>query len=250
RYPAQCPAFLNPEGDAGRRGDNRLNACHRSYFAFEMFSVAHGAAVLARLGAAVEHVRLRVEENALVAAAVGRDARNLVSPPAQLFHDRVREAAFGPHAPAVRPARTARRRRGADVFQTRRLAGLLDVHAEVDQVNQYLDLALRLHVTAHDAETEPRSTIPGHERGDDRVERTLVRLQAIEMLRIEREQRAAILQGEAEPARHQSRTETEIVALDQRHTVAVLVDHREIDGITAAELGVARRDIGPRFLWI
>src|SRR6059036_890368 len=100
-----------------------------------MLSVADGAAVLAGLGAAVEHVRLRIEENALVAAAVGRDARNLVTATAQLLHDCVRNAAFSPHSPAIRPARTTRRRRGANVFQPRRLAGFLDVHAEVDQVD-------------------------------------------------------------------------------------------------------------------
>ena len=45
-----------------------------------------------------------------------------------------------------------------------RVAGLLQVHPEVDQVHEHLRVALRLHVAAHQAE--------GHQRLAVRVSRT------------------------------------------------------------------------------
>ena len=40
--------------------------------------------------------------------------------------------------------------------EARGVAGLLHVHAEVDDVAQHLHVPLRLHVAAHDAEGEHR----------------------------------------------------------------------------------------------
>ena len=44
------------------------------------------------------------------------------------------------------------REAGAAVAEARRLARLLDVHAEVDQVGEHLGMSLRLHVATHHAE--------------------------------------------------------------------------------------------------
>ena len=48
---------------------------------------------------------------------------------------------------------------------------------------------------------------------------------------IQREQRAAIVQDEARAFRHDSRAEIRIVALDQRHHVAVAIHDAQIDGV-------------------
>ena len=125
------------------------------------------------------------------------------------------------------------------VLQPRRFAGLLHVHAEIDQVDQHLHLSLRLHVAAHDAEDEPRLAVLRHHRRDDRVERPLVRFQSIGVLRVEGEQHAAILEGEAEFGRHQAGAEADVVALDQRDAVAVLIDHAQINRIALSQLRVA-----------
>ena len=59
--------------------------------------------------------------------------------------------------------------------RTRRVAGFLQVHAEVDQVYDDLHVPLRLHSTTHHAEGKPRLAVPGDESGNDGVERPLAR---------------------------------------------------------------------------
>src|SRR4051812_17558238 len=63
--------------------------------------------------------------------------------------------------------------RRADVVCARRIAGFLETHVEVEQVNENLHVALRLHVAAHDAEAHHGFTVLGDESRDDRVERAL-----------------------------------------------------------------------------
>ena len=67
-------------------------------------------------------------------------------------------------------------------------------HAEVDEVHEDLDVALRLHVAAHHAEAEPRRAILRDERGNDRVERSLARRVGVRVAFFQHEHLAAILQ--------------------------------------------------------
>ena len=60
------------------------------------------------------------------------------------------------------------------------------------------------------------------------------------MIRIERERSTTVLQHDARVARDDSRTECVKDAVDERHGVAVFVDHCEVRGI-AADIDVARR---------
>ena len=53
---------------------------------------------------------------------------------------------------------------GTRVVEARRVAGLLQVHAEVDEVDDDLHVALRLHVAAHHAEAHERLAVLRHER--------------------------------------------------------------------------------------
>ena len=75
--------------------------------------------------------------------------------------------------------------------------------------------------------TKPRPIVARHQRRDDRVERPLVRFEMVGVVRVEGEKAAAILQGETQIARHQARPEPDVVALNQRDAVAILIDdHR------------------------
>ena len=95
----------------------------------------------------------------------------------------------------------------AEVTEPGRIAGLLDVHAKVDQVADHLRMALGLHVTPHQAEAQPGLAVLGDETGDDRVKRSLAGLEPVEMVRVEREERTAVLEREAQvtPARDATR---------------------------------------------
>ena len=62
---------------------------------------------------------------------------------------------------------------------------------------------------------------------------------------VEREERAAIVQREAGPGRHEAAAEPLVDALNQRDDVAVLVDRREVDGVAA---GGVRQAVEHRWL--
>ena len=71
------------------------------------------------------------------------------------------------------------------------------------------------------------------------MQRALVRLQFIRRSGCEREERPAIVQHEPHALRHEPRAEAGVVTLDQRHDVAVTIDHREIDRLVAGGVGDA-----------
>ena len=72
--------------------------------------------------------------------------------------------------------------RAAEVAEPGRVACFLHVHAEVNHVDQDLNLSLRLHIASHHTKTEPGSALFGHQRRDNRVEGSFVRLKAIQMI--------------------------------------------------------------------
>ena len=89
------------------------------------------------------------------------------------------------------------RQLAAAVAHARGLAGVLDVHAEVDEVHHHLRVRLRLIVAAHHAERHPRLAVLQDHRGHERVQRPLVRANLIGMARHEVEARAAVVQRDA-----------------------------------------------------
>jgi hypothetical protein len=78
------------------------------------------------------------------------------------------------------------------------VAGRLDVHPEIDDVDENLRVPLGLHVSTHQPEREPGFAVFGHEARNDRVERPLMRLEAVGMRGIERERAASVLKHEPE----------------------------------------------------
>ena len=73
------------------------------------------------------------------------------------------------------------------VVEARGIACFLQVHAVIDDVDQYLHMALRLHAAAHQAKGHVGLAILLHERRDDRLEGALSGLIGIGMRRIEAE---------------------------------------------------------------
>ena len=105
----------------------------------------------------------------------------------------------------------------------------LRILAVVDQPHHRLQMRLRLHRPAHDAERKHRFAILRHESGDDGVERTLAAADLVRMARLERESRPAILQADPGARHDDARAEALIVRLDQRDHHAGLIGGRQID---------------------
>src|SRR6185437_16189091 len=96
---------------------------------------------------------LPVLENRLIAAEAARAGYELMAAFGELGPDRRRDPGFHLHQ-----ANSARRLPcylgPPDVAETHEIAGLLHIHSEIDHVDQDLDMALRLHVAAHQPERE------------------------------------------------------------------------------------------------
>src|SRR5271156_2073370 len=111
------------------------------------------------------------------------------------------------------------------------VSGRLRVEVEIDQVDKDLHVPLRLKITAHHAEAEPRLIILRHHRRDDGMEGALVRLEPVEGIGIERETVAPILDHETGLSGDEKRPEGPRVALNERAAIAVLVDDAQINRV-------------------
>src|SRR6267154_5390001 len=147
-------------------------------------SITGRCAVAARIGAACAHARYGIDRDAVRVTgelAEIRPAICRVSPPLELLHGRLGETPFDVEQIA----------RVADIEAprepARQLERLLDVEAEIDEANVALQMDLRLPVRAHAAEHLPGTTVLERDRRDQRMHRPLARLEAVGMLRIERE---------------------------------------------------------------
>src|SRR5258706_2807836 len=105
----------------------------------------------------------------------------------------------------------------------------------------------RLIRAAHDAESDMQVAAL-HEGRDDGVKRPLAAGENVGMVRLQREPRATVLQQESHAIDGDSGTELRVHALDPTGYVAVLVDDREIGGITADWLTWRHHTI--RLVWI
>ena len=112
-----------------------------------------------------------------------------------------------------------------------RLDRLLGIHAELHEVEENLDVTLRLHVAAHHAVREPRLSLPGDERGNDGVERPLVRRQPVGMAFGQHESGAPVLEHDAGARDDDARSEIAVDRVDEGHHVAVGVGHGQVDGL-------------------
>ena len=127
--------------------------------------------------------------------------------------------------------RLAGRLRRAEVAESRGIAGLLHVHAEVDHVADHLRVTLGLHVAPHQAEAQPGPAVLGDKARNDRVERPLPRLESVEMRRGRVRIETPVLQRETQISRHMVRPEAVKIALDQAHTVEVAIDDRHVNRV-------------------
>ena len=113
----------------------------------------------------------------------------------------------------------------------------------VGDVRHELRVRLPLIPATHDAEANLAIPVL-HERGNDRMERALARLERVWLPLLQREQATPVLQHETSAWRHEPGPEPAVVALNQRHDVAVLIDHRHVDRVAALCVGDAREPIG------
>ena len=211
-------------------------------------SVARRLAVLAAFRGTVVHATFRITRDRLVAAirAIGKDHAMALAH--QRAHGLVREAGLEVHFTAVgHRGVLASGLGGPVVLDARRVTGLLQVHAEVEHVDQDLHVTLRLHRAAHHAEAQPRLAVLRGERGNDGVERTLARRVAVGMVLAQHELLAAVLQDEAQARRRHAAAHAAVVGLDQRDHHAVGVGGGEVDRVAFVELrGRARLHFAQR----
>ena len=135
------------------------------------------------------------------------------------------------------------------MVEARGIAGFLQVHAVIDDVDQHLHMALRLHAAAHQAQRHERLAVLLHEGRNDGVEGPLGGFVSIGVRRIEAEQFAAVLEHEARSRRDQPAAHATIVRLDQANHHAVAIDHGKIGGVAftlqlRSNLDLARCELG------
>ena len=128
----------------------------------------------------------------------------------------------------------------------RRLDGLLDVHAEVDQVGDRLHVPLRLLVAARRSADQPRPAVARDQVAVERVHRLLPAGEDVRVALLEREATPGpVVQDHAGPAGHDPAAEPGREAVDERDRVPLPVHDAEVAGV-AAELLWRRADLPVR----
>ena len=131
-----------------------------------------------------------------------------------------------------------RRRREAARRPPWRFDRLLNVHAEVDRVQQRLHCPLDLVVRARAAHHHERLAVLHHERALQRAARPLSRLERIGFACNEGVVIATAIEDEPEIAHHDARAPAAVKARLEADHVAVLVDDGDVAGV-AAVAGIA-----------
>ena len=126
------------------------------------------------------------------------------------------------------------------MLPARSIAGFLHVQAEIDLVGEDLDVTLRLHAAAHDAECFPRFAIFHDEAGDDGVEGTFARRVNIRVTGFHREKFAAILKHEAEAGHDDAAAHAAIIALNERDHVAFIIGGAHINSVAVWKIASCR----------
>ena len=136
----------------------------------------------------------------------------------------------------MRPERVDERFRG----EPRGFDGLLGIHAEDEQVEDDLQIGLRLIVAAGTADRRDGHTVLADEIADERRARALARRERVRMAVLEIEHLAARAQRAAK-LRRERRFPEHAAARRQRDHVALRVDRRDVRGaIRAARSGGGR----------
>jgi hypothetical protein len=159
-------------------------------------------AVFARVRSCEERARLRIDHYRLITAE-------------QTWRDRQLVALCFERLPHLGSDRRFERESAVEVSEARLLARPLNVHPEINDVEQNLDVPLRLHVAAHHAEREPGLAVFEDHRGNDRVKGAFAAFEPIGRFLVERKSRAAIVQDDPGVARDQTRSERAEDALDE-----------------------------------
>ncbi len=187
----------------------------------------------------MQHAVVVIDQDRLIAAKLaGSTDSNLMPLGLERVDGLLGQAGFQNHFASIGHSASGGGGRSV-VSASNRFTGELHVHLMIDDVDENLHLALRLHVTPHHPETQPRLAIFGHHGRDDGVKGTLVGLQNVGVPLFKREETATVLQRKTQVARHMARAPRGKVAFDERDDIAVLIDHRQVDGIASLEFGVA-----------
>ena len=124
------------------------------------------------------------------------------------------------------------------------IAGFLHVQSKIDLVGEHLDMTLRLHAAAHDAERFPRFAVLHHESGNDGVKWAFARRVNIRVLRVHREKFAAILKHESKTRHNDAAAHAAIIALNERDHVAFVIRRAHVDRIAMIERRVGAISAG------
>ena len=116
----------------------------------------------------------------------------------------------------------------------------LNILIGIDDVRDILRVRLRLIPSAHDAERDAHVAL-FHERRNDGMQRALVRRESVRANwdRARRARRDSAARIRCPPPR--ARTKRRVVALDQRHHVAVAIDNAEIGRVVRRAAACRRR---------
>src|SRR5262249_20685224 len=85
----------------------------------------------------------------------------------------------------------------ASISESGRINGLLESNAHIQQVCEHLHVSLRLNISPHHSEGHPELAVLEDHRRDYGVERSLARLDAARVLRIQAETGPAVVEYDA-----------------------------------------------------
>lgn len=128
----------------------------------------------------------------------------------------------------------------------------LRVVLESQHVHQHLDVPLWLHEPSHDAVHRVQTLIAGvgdHGRYNG-VIWALLGCDHVRMTFLEDEVGPPVLQGETTSLRNDACAEATVVAVDERHTIAVFVGDGEVDGVAMVMSRRAVMEGARRFLGV
>src|SRR5262249_40295729 len=104
-------------------------------------------------------------------------------------------------------------------------------HAEIKEIDQRLDVTLRLVVRPHYPKSEVWLAFLEYHAWDQRVEGALPRSNDVRMPGIQLKQRATIVQNDSSIGGDNSRTKSLEQAVDERDCIAFLIDNGQIHGV-------------------
>ncbi len=169
-----------------------------NYAAMDLL-IGDRTAVLVRCRPAEHRPRSAVEHDPLCSADTtsGGPAANLMAPRLELLQDFFTDSRLGGY------------RQSPAMIDSRHFDGLLHTHIEIYDIQENLDMLLRLYGAAHAAKSHEELTILERHRWNDGVKRTFVRFDDIDMARLAGKQSRPVLQGESCARGNQSGAKSE-----------------------------------------